>query len=66
MTDYPYVQFLARDANDNPIDIKLQASSDSVATDEAAIVDAVRDFLTGLPGVTLQYVTRFAVTGTPA
>lgn len=65
MAEYPYVSINARDAGENPISVKMQASSDSAAVSESDIITAVTDHLAGLTGVTIVGVTRYQVTETP-
>lgn len=61
---YPYVNVQARDASDNAIIVELRVVSNSGATDEDAVIEAVRAYLNELPGVRVTDSTRYAVTET--
>lgn len=62
--DYPYISITAQDASGNPISVTLRAASDSPVTNETAIVNAMKDHLTGL-GVTINAADRLTITQTP-
>ncbi|MGP4048789.1 hypothetical protein [Streptomyces sp. 2A115] len=63
--DYPHIAILARDAGENPIDIKLQINSSSGTISDTDILNALKDFLTDAPGVNIVAANLFSVRETP-
>jgi hypothetical protein len=65
LVDYPYTNIAAQDTAGNPISIMIRASSDSPAATEADIINGLKDYLTGLPGVTINSAGRFTISEIP-
>lgn len=57
--DYPYIQVTARTTNDSTATITMKIEEEAFGVDQQAIVDAVKDVLSGREGLQTLNATRY-------
>lgn len=59
--EYPYIQVTARTTNDSTATITMKIEEEAFGVDQQAIVDAVKNVLSGREGLQTLTATRYAM-----